>query len=211
MLKRNSQFCQHSVPDFAGRLTDSEFLAYNSVFNSIENDFKEFSAVAEGVAAVEASQPRLLDAFSLPAESMPEMIEGQDGTQWRVVAPLLRARGMEVVACKRSVEEREEFAIVERFDPNSPLARAQGACDVQMTGADAGALLKDFTEGQREALRLYADDIVAVAQERGAEKYSGQDLARVVKAISQRCTARIVAAQTVVPIQSQKQNEGMRV
>jgi hypothetical protein len=211
MLKRNGNNCQHSVPDYSGRLTDGEFLAYNGVFNSIEDDFKEFASVTDAVIGIENSLPRLLDSFSLPTESAPQLIESPDGSQWQVATPLLRVRGSEVLACKRQVEQRIEYAIVERFDPNSPLAKAQGACDVQMTSHDPRTLLNDFMERQRETLKLYADDIVGIAQERAEEKYPGQDLGRVIKAISQRCTKRISGSQTVAPAQGRKQNEGMRV
>lgn len=211
MLKRNGQLCQHSVPDYSARLTDSEFLAYNAVFNSVEDDFKEFSSVTDSVSELENSLPRMLDSFSLPADSVPQLVEGHDGAQWQVVASLLRVRGSQMLACKRSVEQKVEFAIVEHFDPNSPLAKAQGAYDVQITSNDPRTLLGDFIERQRSTLELYAGDIAALAQEKAAEKYPGQDLSRVVKAISQRCTKKISATQAIAPRQANKQVEEMRV
>jgi len=208
MLKRNGQPCQHSVPDYSGRLTDREFEAYKSLFGSVEGDFKELSNIGQGLAELEKSLPRLLETIS---SATSRTVEGQDGSEWKIIAPLPNTQHGEMLWCKRQLGEKEEFAIVERFDPNSPLAKAQGEFDVQMTDNDPLRLLRDFITARRDASQLFANDIIATVQEQAAEKYPGQDLNRVLEAISHRCTKSVAPEQTVTPAQTRKQSEGMHV
>lgn len=210
MFKRNGQLCEHTVPDYSGRLTDAEFLAYNSVFTSVEGDFKELSTVASALAEVEKSFPQLVNAASEARQTEPEMVEAA-GAKWEVIKPLLKVGGSEMLWCKRSVHGAEDYGVVERLEADSPLARAQGACSLQMTGLDAQTLLRNFLHEQREALGLYANDIVAEVTERTAEKYPGQNMDRVVKAVEARCAKKISSDQTTAPTQARSQREGMRV
>jgi len=82
---------------------------------------------------------------------------------------------------------------------------------VQMTDSDPLRLLRDFISARREASQFFANDIIATAQEQAAEKYPGQDLNRVLEAISHRCTKSISPEQTVTPAQTRKQSEGMHI
>jgi len=208
MLKRNGQLCQHSVPEYSGRLTDGEFEAYKSLFGSVEGDFKELSTITEGLIKLEKSLPDLLKMISTPTS---ESVGGQDGSEWQVLSPLADNRQAEMLWCKRQLGEREEFAVVERFPEDSPLAKAQGQFDVQMTDSDPLRLLRDFISARREASQFFANDIIATAQEQAAEKYPGQDLNRVLEAISHRCTKSISPEQTMTPAQTRKQSEGMHI
>ncbi|MCI0536725.1 MAG: hypothetical protein L0Z50_16020 [Verrucomicrobiales bacterium] len=211
MLKRNGQLCQRSVPDYSGRLTDFEFLAYNTVFTSVEEDFKQLSAVTDSLTDLEHSFPRLLEASGDPLESLSGIVPDQTGTEWYVIAPLLKFRGAELLFCRREVGGANQFAIVERLDPNSSLAKAQGVWQLQMTSNDARLLLQDFIEGERQTMQLYAQDIVGMSREAIEEKYPERDLGRVIKAISQRCTKKISTEEKVIPIQTRKQSESVRI
>lgn len=212
MLKRNGQPCQRSVPDYSGRLTDFEFLAYNTVFTSVEEDFKQLSSVTDSLTDLERSFPRLLEASEGAMDSFNEVVPDGTGKQWAVVAPLLKFRRTELLFCKRMVEGKEnEFAVVERLDPNSPLAQAKGVWQLQMKSNDARLLLQDFVEGERQTTQLYAQDIAGIARDVLDEKYPDQDLGRVVKAIAQRCSKKISTEEKVVPAQSRKRVESIRV
>ena len=208
MLKKHGQLCQHSVPDYSGRLTDSEFEAYNSVFASIEADFKELTGIRDGLAQLEKSLPDFLEKISSPVS---ESVGGQDGSTWEVIAPLPDTKHGEMLWCKRRLGDMEEFAVVERFNPNSPLAAAQGEFDVQMTDTDPMRLLRDFINARRDTAQLFANDIIATAQEQAAEKYPGEKLNRVVEAISHRCAKNISPEQTVSPVEGRRRGEGMHV
>jgi hypothetical protein len=208
MLKKHGQICQHSVPEYSGRLTDGEFAAYNAVFASVEGDFKELVRIADGLGQLEKSMPSFLEKLS---SSSSRSLTGQDGSEWQILAPLPITPSGEMLWCKRQFGEMEEFAIVERFDPNSPLAIAQGEFDVQMTDSDPLRLLRDFINARRDAAQLFANDIIATAKEQVAENHPGENLNRVLDAITQRCTKSISAEERISPTQGKRQGEGMHV
>src|SRR4051812_33732850 len=118
MLKRNGQPCQRTVRDFTGRPTDFEFLAYNTVFTSVEEDFKQVSAITDSLTELERSFPHLLEASEGAVNSFNAVVPDQIGKQWSVVAPLLKLQRTELLFCKRVIEGENEFAVVERLDPN---------------------------------------------------------------------------------------------
>lgn len=211
MLKRNGQPCQRSVPDYSGRLTDFEFLAYNTVFTSVEEDFKQLSAITDSLTDLERSFPRVLEASEGAVSGFSEVVPDQMGKQWSAVAPLLKLRRTEMLFCKRVVEGENEFAVVERLDPNSPLAKAQGVWQLQMTSNDPRLLLQDFIEGERQTSQLYAQDIVAISREAIDEKFPDRDLSRVIKAIAERCSKKVSTEERVIPIQTRRRSEGVRV
>lgn len=208
MLKKHGQICQHSVPEYSGRLTDAEFAAYNGVFASVEGDFKELVRIADGLGQLEKSMPSFLEKLSSPSV---QSLTGQDGSEWKILAPLPVTPSGEMLWCKRQFGEMEEFAVVERFDPNSPLAIAQGEFDVQMTDSDPLRLLRDFINARRDAAQLFANDIIATAKEQVAENHPGENLNRVLDAISQRCTKSISVEERISPTQGKRQGEGMHV
>lgn len=211
MLKRNGQPCQRTVPDYSGRLTDFEFLAYNTVFTSVEEDFKQLSAITDSLTDLERAFPRVLEASEGGVDSFNEVLPDQNGKQWSVVAPLLKLRRTELLFCKRVIEGESEFAVVERLDPNSPLAQAKGTWQLQMTSNDPRLLLQDFIEGERQTAQLYGQDIVAISREAIDEKFPDRDLSRVVKAIAERCTKQISTEEKVIPIQTRRRSEGVHV
>lgn len=211
MLKRNGQPCERSVPDYPGRLTDFEFLAYGTVFDSISVDYKQVSSVNAALDEIEHSLGRLVDACLGPERKEPEIVPARDGPYWQAVAALLTLDRTSFLLCRRENNCEREFSIVEQLDPNSPLAKAKGTWQVQMTSNDPRLLLQDFVEGERQTLQLYARDLVAIARETVEQKYPGQNLSRVIKAISQRCL-KAVSGEEVVPIRHvTKQSEGVRV
>lgn len=211
MLKRNGQPCERSVPDYLGRLTDFEFLAYGTVFEFVADDHKRLSDINSALTELEHSVSRLEGYCVRPQKQEPEIIPAKDGPYWEVVASLLKLDRTALLLCRREMNDQREFSIVEQLDPNSALAKAKGTWQVQMTSNDARLLLQDFIQGERHALELYANDVVAVARETIEEKYPGQNLGRVIKAISQRCS-KAISSEQVVPIRHvSKQSEGVRV
>ena len=211
MLKRNGQPCERRVPDFPGRLTDFEFLAYGTVFDSIAQDYNQVSSINSTLNEIEHSFGRLVDGCLGPERSDPEIVPARDGPYWQVVGALLTLDRTSFLLCRRENNGDPEFSIIEQLDPNSPLAKAKGTWQVQMTSNDPRLLLQDFVEGERQTLQLYANDLVAIARETVEQKYPGQNLSRVIKAISQRCL-KAVSGEEVIPIRHvTKQSEGVRV
>lgn len=210
-MKRNGQPCQRAVPDYSGRLTDSEFLAYNTVFNSVEEDFRQLSTVADSLTDLERSLPGLLEASEGSANSFREVVPDETGTEWTVVSPLLKFNRTGVLFCKRVVEGQDEFAIIERLDPNSALAHARGAWQLQMTGNEPRLLLQDFMDAERKTAQMCAQDILGMSREAADEEFPGRDLGRVIKAISQRCSKKLSTEERIVPVPARKASESVRV
>lgn len=211
MLKRNGQLCHRSVPNYAGRLTDDEFLAYNAVFTSVEEDFKQLSAVTDSLTDVERAFPRLLEASEGAPNSFSEVVADQTGKQWAVISPVLKLRRTELLFCKRFIDGEPEFAVIQRFDPESPLAKAHGVWQLQAASNDPRLLLQDFIEGEMQTSQLYAQDVVAVAREAAEQKYPDRDLSRVINAIARRFAKKVSIEEQVVPIQVRRRSEGVRV
>jgi hypothetical protein len=211
MLKRNGQNCHRTVPDYLGRLTDFEFLAYCAVFESLADDYGRVSSLNSALTELERSLPRLADACAAPKKHCPEIVPASEGPNWEMVGTLLKLDRTAMLLCRREVGGKREFSIIEHLDQNAPLARAKGVWHVQMTSNDAKVMLQDFVEGERQALKLYANDIVASARETVDQKYPGQNLGRVVKAISQRCTKATSPHPTAENRSGQKNAAGVRV
>lgn len=211
MLKRNGQLCQRSVPDYSGRLTDFEFLAYGTVFEAVADDYKRLANLSSTLTELEHALPRLVSACLAIEKEEPEIIPARDGPYWQAVAFLMKLDRTSLLLCRRDVNDQREFSVIEQLDPNSPLAKAKGTWHVQMTSNDARLLLQEFINGEREALQLYAGDIVATAREVIDKKYPDRKLGRVVKAISQRCQ-KVISAEEVVPLRHvRNKSEGIRV
>jgi hypothetical protein len=211
MLTRNGQLCHRSVPDYAGRLTDFEFLAYNTVFTSVEEDYKQLSAITDSLADVERAFPKLLEASEGAPNRFSEIVADQTGRQWSVIAPLLKLRRTELLFCKRFIEGEPEFSVIQKLDPESSLARADGVWQFQASSNDPRLLLQDFIEGERQTMQLYAQDMVAVTRDAVEQKYPDRDLNRVVKAIAQRFAKKVSTQEEVIPIQVRRRSEGVRV
>lgn len=211
MLKRNGQPCHRSVPDYAGRLTDSEFLAYGTVFASVEEDFKQLSVITDSLTDVERAFPRLVEASEGAPNSFGEVVADQTGKQWAVIAPLLKLRRTELLFCKRFIEGKAEFSVIQRLDPESALAQAKGVWQLQMTSNDARLLLQEFIESERETSQLYAQDLVAVACETIEQQYPDRDLSRVINAIGQRFAKKVSTEEQVIPTPMRRRSVGVRV
>ncbi|HVS50858.1 MAG TPA: hypothetical protein VHD62_00785 [Opitutaceae bacterium] len=211
MLKRNGQLCHRSVPDYGGRLTDFEFLAYSTAFTSVEEDYKQLSTITDSLTEVEGAFPRLLEASAGAPNSFSEVVADQTGKQWSVISPLLKLRRTELLFCKRFIEGDPEFSVIQRLDPESSLAKAQGVWQLQESSNDPRLLLQDFIESERQTAQLYAQDIRAVAREALEQKYPDRDLGRVIKAIAQRFAKKVSTEEQVTPIQVRQWSEGVRV
>ena len=97
---------------------------------------------------------------------------------------LMQLGQSEVLLCENATTERgSEFAVVERYSDDSPYARANGRCELLLTGSDSNRLIHDYVECERKTLRLLATDIVTQAQERLAEKMTEQKLKPVLDAV----------------------------
>jgi len=191
MLKRNGESCQHEVPGYPGRLTTTEFQAYREAFAVVEDQIREYTEAASALADVEKRFPEiaapLMSKFLEPAPSLgAEELKNSD---LQVRCTLCKFARSELLLCSRDAENGREFAVIERFDPNSPYAKANCSCEVHLVSNDPRLLLQDYVEQEKQLFRLFRSDLVAQVEEILSQKFPDQDLSRVTKAISARCNA----------------------
>jgi hypothetical protein len=191
MLKRNGESCQHEVPGYPGRLTTTEFQAYREAFAAVADQIHAFTESTSALAEVEKQLPHisapLVSRILEPAQSL-EAEELRD-SGWQLRRVLHKSARSELLLCSRDAEQGREFAVIERFDPNSPYAKTNGSSEVHLVSNDPRLLLQDYIEQEKQLFRLFRDDLVAQVEEVLSEKFPEQNLSRVTKAIAARCNA----------------------
>ena len=188
MLKRNGEICQAEVPDYPGRLTATELRAYKAAVASVENQLHDLAEAARALSDVEKQIPQWKGASENAAAPMLAGIgEENSGNQWHVLKTLVKTSRSELLFCSRALEDGSEFAVFEKFDPNSAYAQAQGNPELLLTSNNPSLLLQDYVESERRMLHLVKQNIEAAVEESLTEKFPGEDNSRVVKAISARC------------------------
>jgi hypothetical protein len=103
---------------------------------------------------------------------------------WKVVNQILKLELGSILLCSHEDGDGLDFAIVQRFLPQSLYAKAHGAIVVQAQGNDPTILVQDYIERVRHTLRFMASDAVARAQEIIWKNSNDRDVSRVVRAIS---------------------------
>jgi len=207
MLKRDGENCEHAVPNYPGLLTASELKAYRAAVPVVaeqvrlaherSNALSQIESQSAGIAEQVASQP----TNGLPTLTLKETPENS----WQIRHSLFKSPRSEILLCSRAVGEKQQFGIVEKFDPNSPYARIHGETDLQMTSNNAFLLLHNYVESERGVLQLFRKDIEAAVEEHLSETFPGKNHSRVVRAISARCEIQTPAeSQTEKPSRSVK-------
>jgi len=204
MLKRNGQYGRHSVPHYAGRLTDDEYEAYQNVSESLNTELADLASVSETVRGIEKDGVGHGTSGHEPKE-----IVMDSGDRWQIQRSLVKLSQSEVCLCQKGTE----FAVIERFSETSAYARSNGAADIALTGNNERQVLQDFVENERQTLRLFADDLMARVREELTEKYPQVDCRRVEQAMEDKCNVAINPAhvQTQTVVQEIVQTQGVKV
>src|SRR5580658_4503083 len=211
MLKRNGEICQAEVPDYPGRLTATELRAYKAAVASVENQLHDLAETARALSDVEKQIPQWKGESENAARPVLAVTGGENtGNQWHVLKTLVKTNRSELLFCSRALEEGSEFAVFEKFDPNSAYAQAQGNPELLLTSNSASLLLQDYVESERRMLQLVKQNIEAIVEESLIEKFPGEDNSRVVKAISARCSKCISPAGQNVQAPRTSQNVKVR-
>jgi hypothetical protein len=210
MLKRNGEICQAEVPDYPGRLTATELRAYKAAVASVENQLHDLAEAARALSDVEKQIPQWKgESENVAAPMLAGVGEENSGNQWHVLKTLVKTSRSELLFCSRALEEGSEFAVFEKFDPNSAYAQAQGNPELLLTSNNASLLLQDYVESERKMLQLVKQDLQNTVEELLAEKFPAEDTSRVVKAISARCSKCI--SPTGQDIQPPRASQNVRV
>jgi hypothetical protein len=193
MLKRNGENCEHPVPNYPGLLTTSEYKAYQAAIPLVAEQVRLFNERTKILAEIEKQTPQIAERIAAQKD-VPRV------GAWQLRHPLFQSGRGEMVLCSRGVSNKEEFGVIERFDPDSPYARAQGDSEEIMRGNNAYLVLQNFVESERAVLQLYRQDIKATVEEKMTELFPELDNSRIVKAIAARCDAQ-------PPMQGEKEAE----
>jgi hypothetical protein len=181
MLKRNGENCEHPVPNYPGLLTASEYKAYQAAIPVVAEQIRLYDERTKILTEIENQTPQIAEKLSHQKD-----IPREDAWQHRHT--LFKSGRGEMQLCSRHIGDKEIFGVIERFDPNSAYARAQGESDEIMRGNNAYLVLQNFVESERNVLQLFRKDIKATVEEKLSEQFPKLDASRVVKAIGARCS-----------------------
>jgi hypothetical protein len=186
------------------RPTELEDKSYAVAVRHFTDHLKQFPASREAVERMERDVAKIALAANMAAAkpiSQQNVIQADDGAQWHKSVDLME----NVHLCHRPISIGAEYAVVELFP-------ARSTNEILNRGWNAGEVLKSFTQGQRQSLQIWTEDMTAQVKEFLTEKFPGQDLNRVTDAFIHKCTTQVVS-QKHSPTQSheQKHSRGMRL
>ena len=201
MLKRNGENCEHSVPNYPGLLTASEFKAYNAVIPTVAEQVRLYNERVKILTDIENQSAQIVERIAA-TQGVPFV-----GT-WENRYSLFKTARGEMALCSRGSDDNKEFGVLERFDPNSAYARSQGESEEIMKGNNAYLVLQNFVEGERDLLQLYRQDIKGTVEEKLAELYPNQNLTRVARAVAALCQGK---KQVEAEAKEQKTAQSVRI
>ena len=167
------------------RPTELEDKAHAEAVRHFAEHLKQFPVSREAVERLERDVAKIaLAANMAAARPTPQqnVIQADDGEQWRKDVDLME----NIHFCHRPISYGAEYAVVEHFP-------ARGTNEIWNRGWNASEVLKSFTQGQRQALQVWTDDLTAQVQEFLSEKFPGQDLSRVADSFIHKCTTQAVS------------------
>jgi hypothetical protein len=191
MLKRAGDELLHHVADSEQRLDDKQFAAYNAAFQTIEGDLSGVKRAREELNRLEQVNldkpiPKAFDTLATP--------EGE----WNAHAQLFKSIRSEIFLCRQA--GGDQWAVIQRFQHNSPYAQAHGDTDILLKGNDVRELMTEYMAQMRHTVRFMARNAEVKAQKIIWEQ-APDDPGKVVRAIFERCNA--VAENTQALKQSQ--------
>ena len=182
MLKRTDGQNMHGVPGVPFRLTDRELASFNAALESIKGDLLEVEPIREELNRLEK-----VDWNRPPREAFATVTTPEG--DWKAYAQLLKPSRSETLLCQK--ENGGEWAVIQRFQPNSPYAQGHGATEILMKGNDRGELMDEYKAQVQHTLRFMARNLAAKAQEVAWENCPDHNPGKVMRAISQRCALAV--------------------
>jgi hypothetical protein len=186
------------------RPTELEDKSYAEAARHFAEHLKQFPASREAVERLERDVAKIALAANMAAAKpapQPNVILADDGAQWHKSVDLMD----NIHLCHRPIFYGAEYAVVEHFP-------ARGTHEIWNRGWNAGEVLKVFTQGQRQALQIWTEDMATQVKEFLSEKFPGQDLSRVADAFIHKCTTQAVSQKpNLTHSHEQKHSRGMRI
>lgn len=168
------------------RLTTLEEQAYTEATEHFAEHLKQFTASRLAVERLERDMAKIALAANMAA-SQPtgNIIQVDDGEQWHKGVALME----NIYFCHRSIGGGAEFAVVEHFP-------AGDRNEIWNRGHNAVEVLRVFVQEQRQALRVWTEDLATQVREFLAETYPGQDMSRAASSFMHQFTHAISARAT---------------
>jgi hypothetical protein len=186
------------------RPTELEDNAHAEAVRHFAEHLKQFPASREAVERLEWDTDKIaLAANRAASKPTPKenIIQADDGKQWHKSVDLME----NIHLCHRPISYGAEYAVVEHF-------AARGTNEILNRGWNAGEVLKAFTQGLRQTLQVWTEDVSAQVREFLSEKFPGQDLSRVADAFILKCTTQAVSKKhELTQNHEQKHSRGMRI
>jgi hypothetical protein len=167
------------------RPTELEDKAHAEAVRHFAEHLKQFPASREAVERLERDADKIaLAANRAATKPTPKenVIQADDGKQWHKSVDLME----DIHFCHRPISYGAEYAVVEHFP-------AHGTNEILNRGWNATEVLKAFTQGLRQTLQVWTEDMTAQVKEFLSEKFPGQDLSRVADAFIHKCTTQAVS------------------
>ncbi|MCL4788604.1 MAG: hypothetical protein KJ070_17720 [Verrucomicrobia bacterium] len=150
------------------------------------------SAIASQLSHAKDLNRQLSKDAQLP-ESCDFEVSMSESERWEVRSALLNLKHGEILLCQRG----DEFAVIERFNGDSPYAQANGEAQMIWKGNDAQAVADAFKDDARLTLRFMVSNLTAKAQKIVWEQFPDHRPGNVVAAISERCHQAIANEETI--------------
>jgi hypothetical protein len=185
---------RYTVPGFDGLLRENEIGGYRAAA----------SAIAHPLESLKDLNRQLDLEGKLPASCDFE-IKMSPTELWEVRSALLNLNQGEILLCQRG----GEYAVIERFNGDSPYAIANGDAQMLWKGDHAQAISGAFKDDARLTLEFMASNLTAKAQKIIWEQYPDYRPGHIVAAITERCHQAIVNEETIS--QNQRVSRGISI
>lgn len=197
-LRRNGEYpVRFKVPGYGGRFSADEAQSYRAAFASIARELESATKARE----------QLKDASGLSEFSEREIDSPEIG-RWEVRAKLLALGKSDILLGQRT---DGEFAVIERFRPESAYAKHNGIAEILMQGDDPVQLNRDFCSNAKHTLEFMASNLVAKAQKIIWEQFPDHRPGHVVAAISERCRRAVNETVSQNQRQAHSVSRGVRI
>lgn len=187
---------RYYVPGHSKPFAEREIEGYRAAFGAIANE----------VETVKDFAKQLQIERQFPQSDDMEINTPQTG-RWEVGEALLNLKRGEILLCRRG----DEFAVIERFDQDSPFAQAKGQAEILIQGNDANQLAEEFKGNAQRTLEFMASNATAKAQKIVWGQFYEQKPDEIMAAISERCHQAAANRETISQKMTQSINRGMRV
>jgi len=161
------------------RLTTLEEQAYTEATEHFAEHLKQFPASRLAVERLERDMAKIALAANMAASktSTTNPIATDDGKKWFRGVDLMD----NIYLCHRPITGGAEYAVVEHFP-------ARDRNEIWNRGWNAVEVLKTFVREQRQALRVWTEDLATQVTEFLAETYPGQDMSRAASSFMHQLT-----------------------